>query len=157
MSAVKKAIDENGNISETAKKVFQDIPEPQVEKPKKFADLGDIYDSHKRVDKVLWMEHDHLDKEGFIQDIEEKLSGVAREMADDYGRDYRNSLETLLMQIKTIFETNLAEYSLNMRAMIEDREAMQRLGEKVSNAATALIGCQETLNEMIWKELRYNE
>lgn len=157
MSAVKKAIDENGNISETAKKVFQDIPEPQVEKPKKFTDLGDIYDSHKRVDKVLWMEHDHLDKEGFIQDIEEKLSGVAREMADDYGRDYRNSLETLLMQIKTIFETNLAEYSLNMRAMIEDREAMQRLGEKVSNAATALIGCQETLNEMIWKELRYNE
>lgn len=157
MGAVKNTIDENGNISESAKKVFQDIPKPQVSKPKKFTDLGDIYDSHKRVDKVLWMEQNNLDKEGFIQEIEEKLSGVAREMADDYGRDYRNSLETLLMQIKTIFESNLEKYSLNMKAMIEDREAMQKLGNKVSDAALSLAGCQENLNEMIWKELKKNE
>lgn len=157
MDAVKNAIDENGMISESAKKVFQDIPKPQISKLEKFTDFGGIYDSHKRVDKILWIKQDNLDKRGFIQDIEDELLGVARKMADDYGREYQNSLEILLMQIKSIFERNLVNYSLNMKAMVECREAMKRLGDKISDAATSLAGCQENLNEMIWKELKGNE
>lgn len=153
MDAVKKAIDDNGRISESAKKVFQDIPRPVVNKPERINDLGEIYDSHKRVDKVLWLQQENLDKTGFLKDIEEKLTKVAREMADDYRKDYCNSLETLLMQIKSTFESNLWQYSVSMNAMMEDKEAMKKLGDRVSEAAMALSACQESLNKMIWREI----
>lgn len=154
MDAVKKTIEENGRISDSAKKVFQDIPKPVITKPDKISDLGEIYDSHKRIDKVLWIQQEHLDKAGFIGEIEEKLSTIARSMTDDYGQDYRNSLETLLMQIKSIFESNLHQYSVNMQAMMEDKEAMKKLGDRVSDAALALLGCQDSLNKMIWREIK---
>lgn len=153
MEAVKKTIEDNGKISDSAKKVFQDIPRPVVAKPEKITDLGEIYDSHKRIDKVLWIQQENLDKTGFIREIEEKLSKIARGMTDDYARDYRNSLEILLMQIKSIFESNLHQYSVNMQAMMEDKEAMKRLGDRVSDAAMALLACQESLNKMIWREI----
>ena len=153
MTAVKKTIEENGSISDAAKKVFQDIPEPKIAKPEKLTELGEIYDSHKRVDKVLWMEQKNLDKEGFLQEIDTKLTGVAQKMADDFGRDYRSSLETLLMQIKALFITHLEQYSVNMHALIEDREAMKQLGNRLSDAAMALVECQDKLNNIIWREV----
>lgn len=151
MAAVKKAIEDNGRIHDSAKKVFLDIPKPVVTKPDKI-NMGDIYDAHKRVNKVLWIKQENLDKKGFISDIEESLMTVAGTMADDYVRDYRNSLETLLMQIKSIFESNLQQYSVNMRAMIEDKAAMNKLGNCVSDAARALSVCQDSLNRIIWRE-----
>lgn len=158
MDAVKNTIEENGKISDSAKKVFQDIPKPVITKPKKISDLGEIYDSHKRIDKVLWViQQENLDKTGFIREIEEKLSKIARGMTDDYARDYRNSLETLLMQIKSIFESNLHQYSVNMQAMMEDKEAMKKLGDRISDAASALLACQESLNKMIWREIGNGE
>lgn len=152
MAAVKKAIEDNGMISESAKKIFLDIPKPVVTKPNKITDMGQIYDAHKRVNKVLWIKQENLDKDGFIKEIEENLTAVARAMADDYTKDYRNSLETLLMQIKSIFESNLHQYSVNMRAMMEDKEAMKKLGNRVSDAARELSVCQDSLNRMIWRE-----
>lgn len=153
MTAVKKTIEDNGRISESAKKVFLNIPKPVVTKPNKITGMGEIYDAHKRVNKVLWIKQENLDKDGFIREIEENLLTVAREMADDYGKDYRNSLETLLMQIKSIFESNLHQYSVNMSAMMEDKEAMKKLGDRVSDAARALLVCQDSLNKMIWREI----
>lgn len=153
MDAVKKTIEENGSISESAKKVFLDIPEPVISE-QRIADLGEIYDSFKRVDKVLWFQQEHLDKSGFIEEIDKKLFSVARKMADDYSEDYRNSLETLLMQIKSTFECRLEQYSVKMRGMIEDRETMMKLRDRVEDAAEALRECQGTLNEMIWREIR---
>ena len=81
---------------------------------------------------------------------------VAKEMTDDYGKDYRNTLDFLLLQIKNIFESNLERYSLYMKAMIEDKEAMIRLGESISGAACALEECQESLDRMIWKEIGHD-
>ena len=74
-------------------------------------------------------------------------------MTDDFAKDYRNALETLLMQIKTIFESNLEQYSLNMKAMMEDKEAMMKLGGRISDAANSLLSCQDSLNEIIWREI----
>ena len=68
----------------------------------------------------------------------------------DYSADYRNALESLLNQIKTQFEDNLDTYSLYMKAMVENRDAMQELGEKVADVATELFDCQKQLNDIIW-------
>lgn len=154
MQHIKDTIEKNGNISDAAKKLFMDIPAPTVTKPETFTGVDSIYDSHKRTDSFLWIKSEHLDKEGFIRDVETNLTRIAREMSDDYGRDYRQSLELLLMQVQSRFKTNLEQYSINMRTLIQNREAMLMLGRKVNDAAESLAECQSNLDSMIWKELK---
>lgn len=153
MEHIKETIKNNGNISDATKKLFLDIPAPTVTKPESFKGVDSIYDSHKRTDSFFRKKSEHLDKEGFIRDVETSLTKIAREMSDDYGKDYRQSLETLLMQVKSRFETNLEQYSINMRTLIQNKEAMLMLGGKVNEAAESLLGCQRDLDSMIWKEL----
>ena len=149
MEKVKNTIMENGNISKSAKKFFLDVPVPQVVKPG-ITNWGELYDSHCRTEKFLMFKGEYLDKTGFIQDVEKMLVEIADSMCEDYSRDYRDSLESLLVQIKTQFESNLDTYSLYMKAMVENRDAMKQLGEKVADVATELFGCQKQLNDIIW-------
>lgn len=152
MAKVQKAITDNGEISDSAKKYFFDIPKPSIIELEQVADVGKIYDSHRRTDKVLMFEFDYLDKEGFIRDVESRLLGVGREMSEEYIDDYRKTLETLLMQIKSQYESHLFEYSIDMKALIEHRDTMMALGDRIAAAAGDLVKCQEQLNQIIWKE-----
>lgn len=153
MGSVKQAIIDNGKISDSAKNVVLDIPEPKIDMPDDIVKLGDIYVSHKRIDKVLWFEQETLDKDGFLKEIEQKLIIIAMNMVDDYEKDYRDALVTLLEQIKSEFRNNLDRYSQRMKVMIDNREAMKNLGGKISDAAASLVECQELLNKVIWEEL----
>lgn len=149
INAVKQTILESGNISKAAKKFFLDVPVPQVVKPG-ITNWGELYDSHCRTEKFLMFKGEYLDKAGFIQDVEKMLVEIADSMCEDYSQDYRNALESLLMQIKTQFEGNLETYSLYMKAMVESRDAMKELGDKVADVATELFDCQKQLNDIIW-------
>lgn len=152
IEAVKKAINDNGNISESAKKFFQDIPKPEVSRNRGITNLDGIYNSNKRTEKILFFEKERLDKKAFIADIKDNLQSIATEMSKEYAGDYQKALETILMAVKSNFEQNLAQYSLYMDAMINDRQAMKKLGEKIDNAAEDLVECEEDLNKIIWKE-----
>lgn len=155
IEAVKTAINENGEISEAAKKFFQNIPKPEVARNRGITNIDGIYNSNKRTEKVLiFFEKEILDKNAFIADIKERLSTIATDMANEYAGDYQKALETILMAVKSNFEQNLAKYSLYMDAMINNREAMKKLGEKIENAASDLVACEDDLNEIIWKEMK---
>ena len=39
-----------------------------------------------------------------------------------------------------------------MKALIQNRDAMMALGDRIATAAADLVGCQEQLNQIIWKE-----
>ena len=149
MEVVKQTIMDNGNISAAAKKFFLDVPVPQVVKPG-ITNWGELYDSHCRTEKFLMFKGEYLDKVGFIQDVEKMLVAIADSMLTDYSKDYRDSLESLLQQIKSQFEGNLDTYSLYMKAMVENRDAMKELGDKVADVATELFDCQKQLNDIIW-------
>lgn len=151
-AAIKKAIEENGDISDAAKKEFLNIPSPKVTPPRDTADFGEIYDSHKRTSNILWMKKEHLEKDEFIEDTEIKLRDVAEKMADDYRKDYAKSLESVLAQVRHEFETNMDVFSVRMTALIENKEAMAELGKKVAEAAKELKGSQKELEKIIWKE-----
>lgn len=151
MAAVKDAIRNNGDISEAAKKWMTGIPGPKVKNPDKFKDIGQIYDSFKRSGKVLFFNSEHLDRDGFVDEIEDRLGEVARSMSDDYCADYRTALERVLAQIKNQFQMNLDDYSLNMKALKENKAAMERLGGKLVDAANELRSRQDDLNQMIWR------
>lgn len=154
MEAVKKAINENGNISDAAKKFFQDIPKPDVTRSRGITNLEGIYNSNKRTEKVFFFfEKERLDKKSFVADVKESLQTIATDMANEYAKDYQKALETILMAIKSNFEENLAQYSLHMKNMIDNRAVMQKLGDKIEDAATDLIECEDDLNSIIWKEV----
>ena len=153
MNEVKGAIERNGDISEEAKKWMTDIPKPEVKNPDKFKDIGQIYDSYKRSGKVLFFNTEHLDRDGFVDEIEDRLGEVARSMRDDYCKDYRTALETMLAQIKSQYQMNLDDYSLNMKTLKENKAAMEQLGAKLVEAANELRLRQDGLNAIIWKEI----
>jgi len=94
-----------------------------------------------------------LDKKSFVADVKESLQTIATDMANEYAKDYQKALETILMAIKSNFEENLAQYSLHMKNMIDNRAVMQKLGDKIEDAATDLIECEDDLNSIIWKEV----
>ena len=146
MKAIKDIIVENGNIRKLPRDFLIHIPAPSVS-------VGNIYYSNIKIYKVLLFKIGYLDKQGLIEDIETSLVKITRQMLDDYSKDYRESLETVLIQIKSEFEQNLDKYSLYMQSLIESREGIMRLDRKVSDAVKVLAECHSKLNEIIWKEI----
>ena len=151
IAKVKNKIMENGEISDAAKKFFLDVPAPKILDSEKVSDLGEIYNDRKYTEGVWIFETDYLDKDGFMGDVKEILLGIVEKMGKNYRKDYRESLEMILLQIKTNFATNLESYSLNMKALMDNKDAMMELGNRVSDAAKALRKCEEELNTIIWK------
>ena len=151
IAKVKNKIMENGEISDAAKKFFLDVPAPKILDSEKVSDLGEIYNDRKYTEGVWIFETDYLDKDGFMGDVKEILLGIVEKMGKNYRKDYRESLEMILLQIKTNFATNLESYSLNMKALMANKDAMMELGNRVSDASKALRKCEEELNTIIWK------
>ena len=154
LQKVKAKIMENGEISDAAKKFFLDVPAPKVPDPEKVKDLGYIYEEHKYTEGKWIFETDYLDKAGFMKDVKGVLLEIIEKLGKNYRKDYRDSLETILMQIKSNFGTNLETYSLNMKALSENKDAMMELGQRVFDVAEALRNCEKELNDIIWREVQ---
>lgn len=152
LGKVKEKIMLNSEISDAAKKYFIDVPAPKLPEPEEVKNLGDIYQEHKYTKGAWIFEKEYLDKEGFIEDVKEILRDIAERMTDNFCQDYRNSLETILLQIKCNFITNLENYSLDMNALIKNKDAMMELGQRVFDTAEALRKCENELNDIIWRE-----
>lgn len=153
LDKVKKQIMDNGQISDAAKRFFVNVPEPKIPDPEKVADLEDTYKAHKYTEGAWIFKTDYLNKDAFEKDVKSILLGIVEKMGKNYRKDYRDSLETILLQVKSNFITNLETYSISMQAMIEDRDAMMDLGQRVLDAADALRNCEDNLNEIIWREV----
>lgn len=152
MKFAKDTIMKNGNISEAAKKYFLYIPNPTIPKFNKIDDIDKIYNDSRRKKNILIFEFEYLDEYKFKQDIEIKLGKISREIMDYYREEYIESLNNIVHSIKCNFESNLNEYSLNMKAMIEDKKGMTELGEKIFETAQNLIECKQQLNKIIWSK-----
>jgi len=148
------AIKENGEISDEAKEFILDIPRPKVDSVRQVKDLGDIYKASKRTEGQWIFKREYVDKEKFKNEVSGKLLYITGEMHDDYCVDYRNTLETLLQQVISNYETNLDKYSLKLQGLIREKEALKNLGVRVEEAAVELKKCTNELNEIIWKEAK---
>lgn len=154
LEKVKDKIMENGEISESAKKFFLDVPAPKVSEPEKVKDLGYTYNEHKYTEGKWLFKKDNIDKDGFMKAVKEILLGIVEKIGTNYRKDYADTLDTILLQVKSKFGDNLDTYSLNMKALIENKDAMMKLGEKIFDAAEALKRCESDLNDIIWREIQ---
>lgn len=147
---IQTAIIEDENLSEEAKNYVLEISQPTIDKAADIAEFGEMYDNRKRVDKFLWMEKPHIDKDGFIEEAERKLTEIATSMATDFEKDFRSTLDSVLSAIETEFAGNIEKYSVIMQARHADKKAMEQLHDKITKAAGELKSCQDDLNKVIW-------
>lgn len=152
MTIIKKAIEENGGISKSAKKFFLDIPAPKRIKRPKIKNIGRIYDSYKReMRPFIFILDNKGKKKDFVKEIDTELTRFMTELETGYRKDYIDSLETLLNQIEELFKINLDEYSIRKKELIAEREEMMKLYNVILCAAMDLKICKNRLDKTIWE------
>ena len=148
---IEDAIRKNGDISEAAKSYILNVPEPNLKNAKNIESFGEIYDNYKRSKKVLFSNKEYIDKDSLIKDIELKLMNIGSDITSDYTEDFRDTLEKLLEECKSNYIQNIEKYSVQIKAWIQEKNALEQLKDKLSNAAADLINCQNDLNKIIWE------
>ena len=146
---IKYIIRTNGRLSESAKCYFCNITPPLVKTNERSIKIDEIYQSQTISRKFF---SDLVKKKELEKEIEGELNKVIGEMRDEFIKDYKNNLKNLLIDTKSHFTVNLKNYSLDMKAMVEDRNTMKQLGKKISDAAEALANCQKELDTIIWRQ-----
>lgn len=157
LADVKDVIRKNGAISDEAKRFFLDIPAATVRPPAVPEEFGDIYDNNKRSGSFLILWNTYVDIEGVKKDSAKALENLARKMCNEFAEDYRKALDDILRKAETVFEGNLAEYSLTMQAKLHGKEAMEQFRAKIVAAADDVKSCQDELNTKIWNAKKDGE
>lgn len=73
-------------------------------------------------------------------------------MCKEYLVDYCGSLEKLVERTEQDFKSRLSDYSLTMAALMQNRDTMKKVGDRMSAAADELNKCLKQLNQIIWRE-----
>lgn len=150
IEAIKISIRNNGNIRDEAKKYVCAIRKPKVREVTNLVEFGELYDSNKRTDKVLFWDRTYVNKKDFENDVLAKLTDITTKMASEFTTDYANEISRILDLVKNEFVSNIDKYSLKMQDLLADRKAMEELREKIKSAEKELEACQEELNSAIW-------
>lgn len=148
---VKELIMKNGELSDEAKEFILDIETPEIDEFEGSGEFGELYRKDKKTKKVLWMNKEYLDREGFIEDMKKKLITIAGKLADSYKENYRNSLNKMLGRVESEFISNMDKYSVLLKARQEDKDALEQLRDKILDAVKQLQMCQNKLDSIIWE------
>ena len=152
ISSVQEIIRRNGNLGASAKRFVENIPAPRIS-TSELPDFGAKYELYCKTKGILFFKSEYFDEDGFFEDVRTSLMNLAGEMADVFRKDYQDAFNKVIEAVQDRFKSNLDEFSLNVKAMKEDRDAMLKLGQIISDAATSLSESQERLNSLIWKEM----
>lgn len=151
ISEVKTAICKSSEISDEAKKYMCDIRPSKEIKPIKPIEIDELYEANTYEKKILFfIKIECVDKDKFKEDVLRNLAGVTKTMAQEYRKEYISSFDEMLNQVKNDFNDRLNDYSLLMQAMLADKDAMEKLREKITKAEKELANCQDELNSKIW-------
>lgn len=143
------AIEKNGKVYPGAVQYVCNIQPPKLEE--KSVSVSRLYDISQDQWKFLWMKGTFVDAKKFVSAVMEELSRYWVTQGKDYREDYRKSLSALLGAIQSEFEKNLHNYSLLMRAMMENRQSVEALHDEIAAAAEKLAELQRGLNDVIWR------
>lgn len=146
---VKEIINNTGKLSKEAKDYICNIRVPEIEEFEINSEIDSIYNSHIYSGGFIFKKY--IDKEAYLNELEKYLHGLEHEVAKNYAEDYRYSLESILSDIKSEYTNNIDKYSVLIKAKMEDKESMERLGEKIQDTANELKVLQDKLNEIIWE------
>jgi GTPase Era involved in 16S rRNA processing len=149
IATVKNIIQQNGRLSDEEKKFVCEIRSPKVNEASA-EELGEIFDANVRVDKILLFEIKVVNKDDFISEAVTKLNTMSSGLRQDFENDYRESLCSIYTAVASEFKQNLDKYSVLMKAMLKEKDALEQLRIKIAAAAQELLASQEELNTIIW-------
>lgn len=152
IAEIKKAIEENGGLSEAAKKYISNIVPPEIDDFNPDYKFAQIYDRSRKTVGLWKFEHEVIDKDKFLERAGTELQGIATDLADDYKKKYREGLDSLLSKVEEEFTGNMKKYNVMLLAKTKDKEAMELLKTKIEATAEELKNCQDNLNSVIWRE-----
>ncbi len=152
IAEIKKAIEENGGLSDKAKEYISTIVPPGIEDFDSDYKFAQIYDRSRKTVGFWKFEHEVIDKEKFLEKAGTELQGIADDLADDYKKKYREGLDSLLSKVEDEFIKNMKQYNVMLLAKTKDKEAMEKLKVKIEATAEELKNCQDNLNSVIWRE-----
>lgn len=147
-NAVSDVIKNNGGISNEAKEYVLNINVKEVSMPS-LKNLIDLYE--EKITKSAFLKHDVIDKDEYLSDFEDQLGAIVRKLSTDFETKYRDTHKSTLNAVTAEFENNLKKYSLRLKAKLEDKEAIENLGNKIQDAANELKICQNELWRIIWR------
>ena len=86
-----------------------------------------------------------------MQELHRYLNKISTEISTEYADEFKNGLDSILEKVKSEFELNMENYSVQLQAKMADKQTMEKLGEKIKAAANELKNCQDKLNQLIWE------
>ena len=126
IAEIKKAIEENGGLSDAAKDYISSIVPPEIEDFESTFKFDQLYDRSRKTVGFWIFEHDVIDKEKFLEKAGTELRQIAEDLFEDYKTKYGNSLESLLTKVKAEFTSNMEKYNKMLRAKTKDKAPMRR-------------------------------
>lgn len=146
--AVVEIIKANGGIGNEAISFIAQINSPEITEPD-VENIVNLYDKKITTSKVFKIQQ--IDKKEFLDSVENEITGVVTHLAQTLEKDYRDEYAVLLNKVKGEYEHNLEKYSIILQAKLDDKAAIEKLGEKIQSAADELKRCQNDLEEIIWR------
>ena len=128
------------------------IETPEVEPFQDAEKYSELLHRHKFEKRFLWVNKTVMDRKNYLKDLKSQLRKDVGKRADDFKKNYCESLTAILHKVEDEFNMNMETYSDTLRAKLEDKEAMEKIREKILTAAESLQQCQDRLNEVIWEE-----
>lgn len=141
-------IQSNGGINDEAKRFIAQINSPEINTPN-ITTITDLYHTQMSTSPILKIQQ--IDKEEFLEKLEDELTNIVNSLAQDLEKEFRKAHEVLFSQVQSEFERNLEKYSIMMKAKLDDKEAIEKLGEKIQALASELKQCQSNLERIIWR------
>lgn len=151
---VRGSLQQNGGISEAAKKYIADnIAVPDIKEPRELGNVTKIYEDARKVETVLFiLDLDNVDKEKFLEDTETFLMTLFGKLNDAFIEAYTAELAHIIDVVQKNFMERLEMYSIQLHALNEDRNQMEQYREELGCAMKDIKGHQKHLEEIIWKE-----
>ncbi|MDR1882975.1 MAG: dynamin family protein [Prevotella sp.] len=155
---VQDVIRHNGDLSDEAKEFVCNIRPPEIKLAHNISEIfAWVFDENKYTGKFLFWDREFIDKDGVLKNTEFELAKIAAVTREGYTKDYRNTLEGILSEIRTEFTQNVEKYSVLLKAKLEDKRSMDLLYEKIAAAAKDLESSQQELNGAIWRTKNHEQ
>lgn len=144
---IKNKIGDIESLNEEDRQFIGDIPELDIQPMD--VPIKEIDNELEKAVQVLWM--NFVNKDNFMQKLEDVLSEKTGILADSYKFKYGIWLNATFEEIQGLFLNNFDSYSKLIKSLESDKKAINELKGKIVKTSRWIEFRQKELNNKLWK------
>lgn len=144
---IKNKIGDIESLNEEDRQFIGDIPELDIQPMD--VPIKEIDNELENAVRVLWM--NFVNKDNFMQKLEDVLSEKTGILADSYKLKYGIWLNATFEEIQDLFLNNFDSYSKLIKSLESDKKAINELKGKIVKTSRWIEFRQKELNNKLWK------